>query len=175
MITVLVILGTAVIVLFGLLFWALSRIADYERRLADQRIQSEQQIKKATEQSLRQSRTGLVGKATEQIAPMLPEFCERFSPNDARFLGSPIDYVIFDGLHRGQVEQVIFLEIKSGARSDLNTNEREVRQAVQEGRVTFEILSFGDQRRRRALRRPPNGRLLDGKSSIDRSSDPDNV
>jgi predicted Holliday junction resolvase-like endonuclease len=175
MVTALLALGTAVIVLFSLLFWALRRIADYERRLADQRVQSDQQIKKATEQSLRQSRTGLVGKATEQIAPLLPEFCERFSPNDARFLGSPIDYVIFDGLHRGRVEQVIFLEIKSGARSDLNKNEREVRQAVQDGRVTFETLSFGDQRPRRAPRRLSNSRLLDGKSSNDKSSDPDNV
>jgi predicted Holliday junction resolvase-like endonuclease len=132
----LVILGAAVLVLLGLLVWMWRR---YENLVASQA----RQLRDAREQSVRQSRSGLLGKATEQIAPMLPEFCERFSPSDARFIGAPVDYVVFDGLHRGEVERVIFVEIKSG-RPDLNKNERSVRQAIQERRVGFEVLSLGD-------------------------------
>lgn len=71
---------------------------------------------------------------------MVPSFCEQFSPSDARFLGAPIDYVIFDGLHRGVVDRVVFLEIKSGKKPALNKNEREIRRAIAEKRVEFQVM-----------------------------------
>jgi len=36
-----------------------------------------------------------VGKVTEHIAPYLPDF--GYNPKDARFVGSPVDFVVFDG------------------------------------------------------------------------------
>jgi predicted Holliday junction resolvase-like endonuclease len=33
---------------------------------------------------------------------------------DIRFLGSPVDLVVFDGLAEGQVRRLIFVEVKSG-------------------------------------------------------------
>jgi len=35
---------------------------------------------------------------------------------DARFLGSPVDLVVFDGLAAGAVRRVVFLEVKTAAR-----------------------------------------------------------
>jgi predicted Holliday junction resolvase-like endonuclease len=46
--------------------------------------------------AVNRSRSTLKGKIAEQIAPMLPEFL--YNPADARFIGSPVDYIIFDGL-----------------------------------------------------------------------------
>jgi predicted Holliday junction resolvase-like endonuclease len=119
---------------------------------ADFRAGHARLLKEAREWSTRQSQSVLLGNATEQIAPMVPMFCARFSPSDARFLGVPIDYVIFDGLHRWEVDQVVFLEITSGANSGLNKNEREIRRAIQEGRVEFEVLSLAPPRARREVR-----------------------
>jgi predicted Holliday junction resolvase-like endonuclease len=49
----------------------------------------------------------------ERIAPVLEEF--RFNKNDCRSLFDPIDYVIFDGLHKnGKVQKIFFIDIKSG-------------------------------------------------------------
>ena len=48
--------------------------------------------------SVNRSRSTLKGKIAEQMAPVLPDFCYAFS--DARVIGSPVDYVIFDGLTR---------------------------------------------------------------------------
>ena len=159
---VLILSAVVAAVLVGVLIWTWKRYtdlwkrnaddrADHERQLADLRVEHEQNIKRAREQSVRQSRSGLLGNAAEQIAPMVPSFCERFSPSDARFLGAPIDYIIFDGLHRGEVERVIFLEVKSGASADLNKNEREVRRAIQERRIAFEVLSLAPPRTRREV------------------------
>jgi predicted Holliday junction resolvase-like endonuclease len=114
------------------------------KRLADALAAHDEELKAARNQSVRQSRSVLLGKAAEQIAPLVPAFCDQYSPSDARFLGAPIDFVIFDGLADGHLERVVFLEVKSGASASLNANEREVRRAISEGRVDFEVLSLAN-------------------------------
>src|ERR1041385_8912167 len=49
------------------------------------------------------------GKVHEQLVPYLPEF--GFNPKDARFLGSPVDLLVFDGLDDGELRRGVFLEI----------------------------------------------------------------
>ncbi len=74
------------------------------------------------------------GKVFEQLVPFLPGF--RFNPKDARFLGSPVDFVVFDGLNDGNVRRVVFVEVKAGA-SDLSLRERRVRDAVRNAQVEW--------------------------------------
>jgi len=45
----------------------------------------------------------------------LPEF--NYNPTDARFLGSPVDFVVFNGLSGDSPEEVVFLEVKTGKAS----------------------------------------------------------
>lgn len=93
----------------------------------------------ARRDATKRSRSVLGGKAGEQLAPLVPAFCDRFDPSEARFLGAPIDYVVFDGLGAGTLREVVLVEVKTGG-SQLNANERQVERAVSEGRVSFEIL-----------------------------------
>lgn len=79
----------------------------------------------------------LHGLAAEQLAPFLPGF--NYLPSDARFLGSPIDYVVFDGLADGDDVEIVLLEVKTGG-AHLSERERRVRRAVDEGRVRYEVL-----------------------------------
>src|SRR5215212_6136482 len=79
----------------------------------------------ARRDAARRSRGVLAGKAGEQLAPLLPGFSDRFDPSEARFLGAPIDYVIFDGIGTGELREVVMVEVKTG-RSQLSRNEREV-------------------------------------------------
>ena len=74
------------------------------------------------------------GKVYEQLVPYLPDF--PFNPKDARFLGSPVDFVVFDGLSDGHITRIVFVEVKTGA-AELSSRERRVRDAVQEARVEF--------------------------------------
>jgi len=74
------------------------------------------------------------GKVFEQLVPFLPGF--RFNPKDARFLGSPVDFVVFDGLNDGDVRRVVFVEVKTGS-SDLSLRERQVRDAVRNAQVEW--------------------------------------
>jgi predicted Holliday junction resolvase-like endonuclease len=83
---------------------------------------------------LRQSRAVTTGKVIEQLAPHMPGF--PLNPRDARFLGSPVDLVVFDGLEEGEVRRIVFVEIKTGGAA-LSPRERLVREAVRERRVEW--------------------------------------
>jgi predicted Holliday junction resolvase-like endonuclease len=87
--------------------------------------------------AISRSRSVITGKIFEQLVPYLPHF--RHNPKDARFIGSPIDFLVFDGLNEDRCDQVVFVEVKTGE-SGLSTRERRVRDAVQAGRVQWEEL-----------------------------------
>src|SRR5512147_1699429 len=63
--------------------------------------------------AIQQSQVTIAGRVHEQLLPYLPGF--PYNPKDARFLGSPVDFVIFDGLDAGRLERIVFLEVKTGA------------------------------------------------------------
>lgn len=87
--------------------------------------------------AIRRSAAIISGKVHEQLVPYLPGF--EFDPRDARFLGSPIDLVVFDGLSAGTVTRVVFVEIKTGG-AGLTAREEEVREAVRARRVEWREL-----------------------------------
>ncbi len=90
----------------------------------------------ARRDSVERSRSTLSGKFLEQLSPHFPDF--PYDPTDLRFLGTPVDYVVFDRLCEGEIDEVVFLEIKSG-RSGLSTIQRRLREAVEAGRVRWDV------------------------------------
>jgi predicted Holliday junction resolvase-like endonuclease len=90
--------------------------------------------KEIRQDAIGKSQSVTIGKMTEHIVPYLPGF--RFNPADARFIGSPIDFVVFDGLSDDDVKKIIFIEIKTGS-SNLSTRERSVRNAVQDKNIEW--------------------------------------
>lgn len=103
-----------------------SEVADREAqvKLAEWKVASESGIRA---DAIQRSRSVTVGKVTEHVVPYLPEF--DYNPKDARFIGSPVDFVVFDGLDENAVKQVVFIEVKTGSGS-LTKRERQVRDAV---------------------------------------------
>jgi predicted Holliday junction resolvase-like endonuclease len=86
------------------------------------------------ENAVQRSLAVTAGKVHEQLVPYLPEF--GFNPKDARFLGSPVDLVVFDGLADGEVKRVVFLEVKTGGAS-LTARERQVREVIEAREVAW--------------------------------------
>ena len=80
------------------------------------------------------SDSAMRGRIAENLAPILPDF--DFEASDARFLGSPIDFVVFDGLRDDECRRVVFVEVKTG-KGQLSSRERRVRDAIEAGRVEW--------------------------------------
>jgi len=118
--------------------------AEYEQYISELELEHQQALAQAQKRSVNTSRAVLKGKMAEQLAPIMPEF--RYLPSDAKFLGDPVDYVVFDGYTdfrdgEGRAEdiEVILMDIKSGG-ARLTKGQQAISQAVQEGRVRFETL-----------------------------------
>jgi predicted Holliday junction resolvase-like endonuclease len=86
------------------------------------------------EDAVQRSQAITAGKVHEQLIPYLPAF--PYNPKDVRFLGSPIDLVVFDGLAEGRVRRIVFLEVKTGG-SSLTVRERCVRDVIQAREVEW--------------------------------------
>jgi predicted Holliday junction resolvase-like endonuclease len=82
------------------------------------------------------SRSVLGGVFSEQVAPFLPDFPKDLKASEARFIGKPVDFLIFKGMDEGRIDEVVFVEIKSG-RSQLSPNERSLRDAINAKRVRW--------------------------------------
>lgn len=114
-------------------------LEDKARAYMDLYRYTRQDVEEARKESVTKSRSVVTGQVSENMAPYLPGMVERFNPREARFLGAPIDFVIFDGLEDGHVDQVVFVEVKTG-KARLSQRERLVRDAIQDGRITWEIM-----------------------------------
>ena len=101
------------------------------------------EIKKARKESVDKSRAVMRGQATEHLAPYV---MQDINPKDCRFMGNPIDYVVFDGLSdvtdkvTKDIKQVIFVDVKTG-KSQLTTVQRRIRDAIKDGRVSFQVIN----------------------------------
>lgn len=93
--------------------------------------------KKIRQDAVAKSQAVTKGKVTEHLLPYFPSF--NYHPKDVRFLGSPIDLVVFDGLSEESLDQIVLIEVKTG-NSQLSKREKMVRDCVERGDVTYEIL-----------------------------------
>jgi predicted Holliday junction resolvase-like endonuclease len=117
------------------------RIAMVEKEFAKTWAEQESSVRK---DAADRSRYVLKGKIAEHMVPMVPEVF-RHDPSDARFIGAPIDYLIFDGytaVKDGNSDEnitVVLADIKTG-KATLNRTERKIKEAVDAGRVRWETI-----------------------------------
>lgn len=92
------------------------------------------EIKTAREDAVKRSRAVLNGQLSEQFAAFFPDFPA--NPTEIRFVGKPVDFVAFPGLSTGTVDEVLFVEVKTG-NAALSKTERSLRDAVKNKNVRY--------------------------------------
>ncbi len=127
--------------------WRSEEMEEYKRQLEEEMrekmeikireylMQKEAEIRK---DAIKRHEAVVMGKVTEHFIPYLPEF--RYNPKDARFIGAPIDFVVFDGLSEGNLRKIVFIEVKAGRSPTLNKRERQVRDVIEKRKVYWEII-----------------------------------
>ena len=134
-----IIVVVAVLFIFMVFYFTQLKFERRFRRWQEaERLAAEEEKGKAIREAIAQSRAVLGGKFTEQMAPYLPEF--NYDPTEARFIGSPIDFIVFPGLARGDPEEIVIMEIKSGKSSQLTSQQRKIRQLIEDGMVRWELI-----------------------------------
>ena len=85
-----------------------------QKHAALQLSQWKQEYERAIrKEAIERNRALTVGNVTEHVAPFLLEFQHHLK--DVRFLGTPVDFVVFDGLDAGAVEKIAFIKVTTEA------------------------------------------------------------
>ncbi|NQU78694.1 hypothetical protein HQ545_02905 [Candidatus Woesearchaeota archaeon] len=95
----------------------------------------EEKVPGIREDAIKRSRAVIGGQFSENLAPYLPDF--PFKPTDCKFMGKPIDFIVFKGMDEKDITEVTFVEVKSG-KSGLSTPERKLRDVIKDNKVTWE-------------------------------------
>jgi len=119
-----------------------------EKEKAEVQEQHEVTIIEERKDALDSSRNTIKGKISEQMSPLFPEFYSKYEPSDARFLGSPIDFVIFKNMSKFDKKtkdeenpiEVVLLDIKTGKYAGLSPLQKSIKKAVEEKRVSFDVI-----------------------------------
>ena len=85
--------------------------------------------------AIMKSRAVLGGQFSEQLAPFLPDF--KYLPTECRFIGKPVDLIVFKGMDEKNIKEVIFVEVKSG-NSKLSQHEKKLKEVIDKKRVRWE-------------------------------------
>jgi len=105
--------------------------------MQEARALMQRQEKDMRADSVKRSKFVTLGKIAEQFAPYLPGW--RYNPNDARFLGSPLDFIVFDGMSDGVINEVVFIEIKTG-NAQLSSREQDLQDIICLKKVRYETI-----------------------------------
>lgn len=92
--------------------------------------------------AIEKSRAVLGGQFSEQISPFMPGF--KYSPTECRFVGKPIDFLVFRGMDGKDISEVVFLEVKSG-KSSISSSEKKLKETIEKKRVRWEEYRVPDE------------------------------
>ena len=115
---------------------ALEKQAELTKALEDRNKKLEKKIKQATEKNVVTTRTTNVGNFLELAVPAAKDF--KWVVPDSKYLGRPIDLLVFNGLSNGNVKSLSFVEVKTG-NADLNEHQESVRDAIEARKVSYKV------------------------------------
>lgn len=115
----------------------LAQIAEVRARIQEQKLVLSRKLERMTKGAKITAKAVNLGKIVEKIVPSFTTFT--YTAGDCRALFEPIDYLVFSGLTmQRKVDALYFVDVKSGGAS-LSPNQRDIKRAVEDGAVKFEI------------------------------------
>ncbi|MFH1787244.1 MAG: Holliday junction resolvase-like protein [archaeon] len=121
-----------IVFLIGLIiaFWIGQKVGGFRKHK-----EWEAELPSYRKDAIIRSRAVLGGQFSEQLAPFLPDF--PYSPTECRFIGKPIDLICFNGMDEKNINEVVFVEVKSG-KSKLSSSEKKLKEAIEKKKVKWE-------------------------------------
>jgi len=117
-----------------------SEALETQKEFKEMLKQREDDLKKkerlATEKAQITTKAVNVGKNLEKILPTMKDF--KWVLSDTRFLADPIDLITFNGLSKGKIDSISFIEVKSG-KARLNAHQKQVKEAIEDKKVSWKV------------------------------------
>ena len=124
-----------ILAIFIIAIWITYKIASYKKQLEWQ-----SNLIKLRQDIAEKQRAGIKGKVTEAFAPFLEGF--PYKPSECKFIGDPIDYLVFEGLDERDIKAIHFVEVKEGT-SKLSKHQKQIKDLIDDsGKISFKEFRF---------------------------------
>ena len=126
----------SLVIVFSLvffLFWIFYKLGEWRKE-----AEWQHQVPSLRSDIADKQRSGIKGNVAEMFAPYLPGF--PFKASECKFIGNPIDYVVFEGLDERQIKCIHFIDVKTD-KSELKPHQKQIKELVsslQSPHITFE-------------------------------------
>ncbi|MBN1274869.1 hypothetical protein JXA12_01070 [Candidatus Woesearchaeota archaeon] len=121
--------------------WIGYLLGKYYGKLLSDRLWAEE-LPRIRADAAKRSRAVVGGQFSEQLAPFLPGF--PYNPTEVRFLGKPVDFLVFKGMDEKEISEVVFVEVKSG-KSRLSGVEKSLKTTIQGRKVSWKEYRVPEQ------------------------------
>ena len=125
---------TIIIILVFLIAIAIAYYMGHKAGAFKKHKEWEAELPSYRKDAIMKSRAVLGGQFSEQLAPYLPNFI--YSPTECRFIGKPIDFIVFKGADEKNISEVIFVKVKSG-KAKLNSHEKNLKETIDKKKVKW--------------------------------------
>lgn len=135
--TIIIVLSIALIAVF-IAYWLGNKYGSYRKEqywLAE--------LPNYRKEAVLKSRSVIGGQFSEQLAPYLPNF--DYLPTECKFIGKPIDFIVFKGMDEKKIEEVVFVEVKTG-QSKLSSVEKSLKETIQNKKVLWDEYNLFNER-----------------------------
>jgi len=138
LINAILVIGIVILVLFIWLAYRLGR----QRGKYEKEIEWQSQMNRIRKDIAERQRVNIKGKVSEIFAPFLEGF--PYKASECKFLGDPIDYIVFEGLDERKIKALHLVEVKSG-NSKLNDVQKQIKDllsSINSDKISFEKFDF---------------------------------
>ena len=115
---------------------ALETQKNLEESLKTREEALKKRMKLATQTAQATTKAVNIGKNLEKVLTTMKDF--KWPTPDSKFLGDPIDLIIFNGLSENKVKSINFVEVKSG-KARLNGHQKSIRDAITDKKVSYKV------------------------------------
>ena len=105
--------------------------ANFDRKVSEWLQKEEVRIRK---DAIERSARTLSGKTLEKLIPFLEKF--PYNSHDLRWLGDPIDFIVFDGYSEKSPKGLVFVEVKSG-NGELTKSQNQIKELIEKKKVKW--------------------------------------
>ena len=115
-----------VIVFLVILIWIMYKMGLQKGR-SEKEIEWQENLVRIRRDVANRQRVGIKGKVTEAFAPFLQGF--EFKASECKFIGDPIDYLVFEGLDERDVKKIHFVEVKAD-KGKLSKHQKQIKEII---------------------------------------------
>jgi len=130
-----------IIIFLVILIWIFYKVG-FQKGVSKKEIEWQENLGKLRREIAEKQRVGIKGKVTEAFAPFLQGF--PFKASECKFIGDPIDYLVFEGLDERDIKAIHLVEIKNGE-SKLSKHQKQIKEildSLNSKKISFKEFRF---------------------------------